>query len=53
MMKLVFAQVLSRFDIVTGPAQGPVTGSLSFEEFYVPNFGLNVCLRRRDDKQGK
>lgn len=52
-MKLVFAHVLSHFDIVPGSAQGPLTGSLSFEEFYVPNFGLKVCLRRRDDKQGK
>ncbi|KAJ5156159.1 Cytochrome P450 [Penicillium capsulatum] len=50
LMKLAFAHLLSRFDIVAGSAQGPLTGSLSFEEFYVPNFGLKVCLRRRDDQ---
>lgn len=45
-MKLVFAHLLLHFDVLSGSA-GPLTGSLSFEEFYVPNFGLKICLRRR------
>lgn len=52
-MKLALAHVLERFDIVAGSAQDPLTGSLSFEEFYVPNFRLKLRLRRRDGaKQG-
>ena len=52
-MKLALAHVLERFAIVAGSAQDPLTGSLSFEEFYVPNFGLKLRLRRRGGtKQG-
>lgn len=47
LMKLVFAQLIMQFDIGPGSAKGPLTGSLSFEEFYVPNFGLKLNLRRR------
>ncbi|CAI7570738.1 unnamed protein product [Penicillium manginii] len=50
LMKLVIAELLIRFDILPGAegsSQGPLIGSLSFEEFYVPNFGLKVRLRPR------
>lgn len=50
LMKLVIAELLIRFDILPeaeGSSQGPLIGSLSFEEFYVPNFGLKVRLRPR------
>lgn len=50
LLKLVIAEVLIRFDILpgaNGSSQGPLIGALSFEEFYVPNFGLKVRLRRR------
>ncbi|KAJ5095707.1 Cytochrome P450 [Penicillium alfredii] len=48
LMKLVFAHILTRWNVfLPGSSQGPVTGSLSFEEFYVPNFGLKIGLRRR------
>lgn len=50
LMKLVFSELLTRFDILPGAegsSQGPLIGSLSFEEFYVPNFGLKVRLRHR------
>lgn len=50
-MKLVFAHLVVHFDILPASAQGPVTGSLSFEEFYVPNFRLKVRLRRRSDNR--
>jgi hypothetical protein len=46
LMKLVFAHLLLQFDILPGSA-GLLTGSLSFEEFYVPNFGLEFRLRQR------
>ncbi|KAJ5574298.1 Cytochrome P450 [Penicillium hispanicum] len=51
LMKLVFAHLVMHFDILPGSAQGPLTGSMSFEEFYVPNFGLKVHLRRRDGEK--
>lgn len=47
-MKLVFAHVLLHFEILPESAGEPVPGSLSFEEFYVPNFGLKMRLRRRE-----
>ncbi|OQE07414.1 hypothetical protein PENVUL_c013G00897 [Penicillium vulpinum] len=48
LMKLAFAHVLNRYDIVLpNSALIPLTGSLSFEEFYVPNFGLKIALRQR------
>lgn len=52
-MKLVFAHLLRRFDVLPGLAKGggrgeSLNGSLSFEEFYVPNFGLEIRLRRRE-----
>ncbi|KAJ6131482.1 Cytochrome P450, partial [Penicillium sp. IBT 18751x] len=46
LMKLVFAHILLNFDVLPGSA-GPLTGSLSFEEFYVPNFGLKIRLRQK------
>jgi hypothetical protein len=51
-MKLVFAHLLMRFDVLPGLAKGgglgeSLNGSLSFEEFHVPNFGLEIRLRRR------
>ncbi|KAJ5684364.1 Cytochrome P450 [Penicillium maclennaniae] len=46
LMKLVFAHILLHFDVLPGSA-GPLTGSLSFEEFYVPNFGLRIRLRQK------
>lgn len=48
LMKLVFTHLLLRFEILPGTAAEPVTGSLSFEEFYVPNFGLKMRLQRRE-----
>lgn len=48
LMKLVFAHVLLHFEILPESAGEPVPGSLSFEEFYVPNFGLKMRLRRRE-----
>jgi hypothetical protein len=53
LMKLVLAHLLMRFDVLPGLGLGGgrgmslTTGSLSFEEFYVPNFGLEIRLRRR------
>ncbi|KAJ5667212.1 Cytochrome P450 [Penicillium longicatenatum] len=47
LMKLALAHLVLQFDILPGLTPGPLTGSLSFEEFYVPNFGLKVRLRRR------
>ena len=49
LMKLVFAHLIMHFDILPDSAQGPLTGSLSFEEFYVPNFKLKLRLQRRDE----
>lgn len=49
LMKLVFAHVLLRFEILPASEGEPVTGSLSFEEFYVPNFGLKMRLRKREE----
>jgi hypothetical protein len=47
-MKLAFAHILSQYDILLPNSTSlPLTGSLSFEEFYVPNFGLKIVLRRR------
>lgn len=57
LMKLVFAQILTRYDIVlaggsdsshVSSARVPLAGSLSFEEFYVPDFGKEISLRRRE-----
>lgn len=45
-MKLVFVHILLQFNVLPGSA-GPLTGSLSFEEFYVPNFGLKIRLRQK------
>ncbi|KAJ5879143.1 hypothetical protein N7455_002608 [Penicillium solitum] len=48
LMKLAFAHILNQYDILLpNPASAPLTGSLSFEEFYVPNFGLKIALRQR------
>jgi hypothetical protein len=52
-MKLVLASLLLHFDVLPGLGQGggrkeSLTGSLSFEEFYVPNFGLEIRLQRRE-----
>lgn len=52
-MKLVLAHLLMHFDVLPGSAQGGgggelLNGPLSFEEFYVPNFGLEIRLRRRE-----
>lgn len=48
LMKLAFAHILSHYDILLPDlSSGPLTGSLSFEEFYVPNFGLKITLRQR------
>ncbi|KAJ5921356.1 Cytochrome P450 [Penicillium verhagenii] len=47
LMKLALAHLLLQFDILPSSEREPLTGSLSFEEFYVPNFGLKVRLRRR------
>lgn len=46
-MKLVFVHLLLHFDVLPGSSVAPVPGKLSFEEFYVPNFGLKMRLRRR------
>lgn len=46
LMKLAFAHILTRYDILP-PSSGLLTGSFSFEEFYVPNFGLKMTLRQR------
>jgi hypothetical protein len=51
LMKLVIAQLLTRFDILPADgdsSRGSLIGSLSFEEFYVPNFGLKVRLRHKE-----
>lgn len=50
LMKLVFAHLLLRFELLPGSVgkAEPVTGSLSFEEFYVPNFALKMRLHRRE-----
>ncbi|KAJ5184992.1 Cytochrome P450 [Penicillium cf. griseofulvum] len=48
LMKLAFAHILNQYDILLpNSASLPFTGSLSFEEFYVPNFGLKIALRQR------
>lgn len=48
LMKLAFAHILNQYDILLpNSASAPLTGSLSFEEFYVPNFGLKIALRQR------
>lgn len=47
LMKLVFAHLLVQFDVLPASSVEPVPGKLSFEEFYVPNFGLKMRLRRR------
>ncbi|KAJ5805578.1 Cytochrome P450 [Penicillium pulvis] len=47
LMKLALAHLVLHFDILPDLMPGPLTESLSFEEFYVPNFGLKVRLRRR------
>ncbi|KAJ5287680.1 Cytochrome P450 [Penicillium angulare] len=51
LMKLVFAHLIKQFDILPDSATAPLTGSLSFEEFYVPNFGLKLRLRRRESEK--
>lgn len=49
LMKVVFAHLLVNYDILMpGGASGSLTGSLSFEEFYVPNFVLRIVLRERE-----
>jgi hypothetical protein len=53
LMNLVLAHLLMRFDVLPGMGQGggrkeDLNVSLSFEEFYVPNFGLEIRLLRRD-----
>ncbi|KAJ5735491.1 Cytochrome P450, partial [Penicillium malachiteum] len=48
LLKMVFAHLILRFDLLPDSAERTLTGSLSFEEFYVPNFGLKVRLQRRD-----
>ncbi|CAG7985038.1 unnamed protein product [Penicillium nalgiovense] len=48
LMKLAFAHILNQYDILLPNSNSlPLTGSLSFEEFYVPNFRLKIALRRR------
>lgn len=47
LMKLVVAKLILDYDLLPDAGDVPLTGSLSFEEFYVPNFGLKVRLRRR------
>ncbi|CAG8336124.1 unnamed protein product [Penicillium salamii] len=48
LMKLALANILTRFDIaLSDSSSDSLTGSLSFEEFYVPNFGLKIALRQR------
>jgi hypothetical protein len=52
-MKLVLGHLLLQFDVLPGSKQGAgrresLYGSLSFEEFYVPNFGLEIRLRQRE-----
>lgn len=48
LMKLAFAHILNQYDILLPNSTSlPLTGSLSFEEFYVPNFRLKIVLRRR------
>ncbi|KAJ5582567.1 Cytochrome P450, partial [Penicillium sp. DV-2018c] len=49
LMKLSLAHILISYDILLQDSStGPLTGSLSFEEFYVPNFGLKIALRYRE-----
>ncbi|KAJ5389974.1 Cytochrome P450 [Penicillium cataractarum] len=53
LMKLVLGHLLIHFDVLPGLKQGggrreSLYGSLSFEEFHVPNFGLEIRLRRRE-----
>ncbi|KAJ5327129.1 Cytochrome P450 [Penicillium brevicompactum] len=49
LMKLALAHILTRYDILLpDSSSGPLAGSLSFEEFYVPNFGLKIAFRQRD-----
>lgn len=53
LMKLVLGHLLINFDVLPGLKLGggsreSLYGSLSFEEFYVPNFGLEIRLRRRE-----
>lgn len=48
LMKLAFAHILDQYDVLLpNSASLPLTGSLSFEEFYVPNFGVKIALRQR------
>ncbi|KGO40364.1 Cytochrome P450, E-class, group I [Penicillium expansum] len=48
LMKLALAHILNQYDILLPNSDSlPLTGSLSFEEFYVPNFGLKIALRKR------
>lgn len=48
LLKLAFAHILSHYDILLPDSVSvPLAGSLSFEEFYVPNFGLAITLRQR------
>ncbi|KAK9852551.1 hypothetical protein MYU51_008431 [Penicillium brevicompactum] len=49
LMKLALAHILTRYDILLpDSSSGPLAGSLSFEEFYVPNFGLKIAFRQRE-----
>ncbi|KAJ5601449.1 Cytochrome P450 [Penicillium lagena] len=48
LMKVVFAHLLVNYDVLMpDDASGSIKGSLSFEEFYVPNLSLRVVLRER------
>lgn len=48
LMKLAFAHILNQYEILLpSSASAPLTGSLSFEEFYVPNFRLKIAMRQR------
>lgn len=57
LIKLVFARLLIQFNVLPGVLKGSsgresLNGSLSFEEFYVPNFGLEIRLRHRAAREG-
>lgn len=48
LMKLALAHILTRYDVaITDSSSDSLIGSLSFEEFYVPDFGLKIELRER------
>ncbi|KAJ5834656.1 Cytochrome P450 E-class group I [Penicillium robsamsonii] len=48
LMKPAFAHILCQYDVLLpNSASTLLAGSLSFEEFYVPNFGLKIALRQR------